>query len=696
MVCDKSVVQNVKQKELINLLSPITRLKGIGPAKAKSLASLGINTLQDAVNYYPRRYEDRTSYQRIADLTNEEMALISGRILRVDEIRPRGRMCITKAYVTDGSGEVALTWFNQRYLKSRLPIGLLIVASGKVKRVGRRIELHRVSFEPIQEGESVQGEIVPIYPATDAISQKLIRDIVRQSLDYLTTDECIPPEIIAREGFVSEREAIREMHFPTDFTALKKSRDRLAFEELYLIQCGLFLLKAQTKMQRLGIKHGPNGKLVKAVLQNLPFRLTEDQMSSFRDIQYDMEDRIPMQRLLQGDVGSGKTVVAALALAKTIENGYQGVMMAPTEILALQHYQTMTEIFAPLGVTVELLSGKLPAKRKREILDRLAHGQIQLLIGTHALIQPTVRFDALGLVITDEQHRFGVHQRALLEEKSDWMPDVLVMTATPIPRTMTLTIYGDLDVSQIKQLPPGRKPIRTFVRGEESRGKIYDFILKQIKEGRQAYIVCPLIEESEKIDVQSATMLYEKLRGTVFAQVSCGLLHGRMKSEEKDAVMQSFADGKISVLIATTVIEVGVNVPNATIMVIEGAERFGLSQLHQLRGRIGRGSHQSYCVLISKNRSEECQERLRAMEETNDGFLLAEIDLKLRGSGQLFGTRQHGLPDLRVANIFRDIALLIKARDYAQIAVREPENHQAVYRQIQKRYGSAFERITNN
>lgn len=343
-----------------------------------------------------------------------------------------------------------------------------------------------------------------------------------------------------------------------------------------------------------------------------------------------------------------------------------------------------------------MLSGKVAVKKRREILEELANGSIDLLVGTHALIQPTVAFDALGLVITDEQHRFGVHQRAMLQEKSDWMPDVLVMTATPIPRTMALTIYGDLDVSQIKELPPGRKPIRTFVRGEESRAKIYDFIIKQIQEGRQAYIVCPLIEESEKIDVQSATALYEELVSGIFSNIPCGLLHGRMKSDEKDAVMQEFVSGKLSVLIATTVIEVGINVPNATIMVVEGAERFGLSQLHQLRGRIGRGSHQSYCVLVSKSRSDDALERLRAMERTTDGFELAEIDLELRGSGQLFGTRQHGLPDLKIANIFRDVALLIKAREYAQIAVKEPQNHQPVYHALQERYGSAFERITNN
>lgn len=686
----------MKQKESIDLSSSVTKLKGIGAAKAKALSSLGIYTLHDAVSYYPRRYEDRSDYQKIKDLRQEEIALISGRILRVDELRPRGRMCITKAYVTDDTGEVALTWFNQRYLKAKLPIGRTVVASGKVKRVGRRCELHRVSFELIEEGGAIKGEIVPVYGATDAVSQKLLRDVVRQSLEYLTQEEVIPSAIQAREKFVSAIDAIRQMHFPSDFDLLKKSRDRLAFEELYLIQCGLLLLKEQTKTRRLGVKHGRNGKLVKAILDNLPFSLTDDQQASFRDIQYDMEDRIPMQRLLQGDVGSGKTVIAALSLAKTIENGYQGVMMAPTEILARQHYQTMSKMFAPLGVTVELLCGKVPAKKKKEILERLANGQIELLIGTHALIQPTVVFDALGLVITDEQHRFGVHQRARLEEKSEWLPDVLVMTATPIPRTMTLTIYGDLDVSQIKQLPPGRKPIRTFVRGEESRSKIYDFIVKQIGEGRQAYIVCPLIEESEKIDVQSATMLYDELNSTVFRGIGCGLLHGRMKSEEKESVMQAFADGKLSVLIATTVIEVGINVPNATIMVIEGAERFGLSQLHQLRGRIGRGSHQSYCILVSKNRSEDSRQRLRAMEETNDGFRLAEIDLELRGSGQLFGTRQHGLPDLKVANIFRDVALLIKARDYARIAVREPETHQAVYRAIRERYGNAFERITNN
>ena len=689
-------MQNVNRKESIQLSSSVQKLKGIGPAKAKGLASLGLFTLQDIVQYYPKRYEDRSSYQTIAELVNDEIALVCGRILRVDEIRPRGRMCITKAYVSDGTGEVALTWFNQRYLKGKLPIGQRIIASGKVKRTGRRVELHRVSFEAIEEGAPVKGEIMPIYGGSESITQKVLRDIVRQALAYIDDTDVIPPAIRMTEGFIPQREAIKQIHFPSNINVLQKARNRLAFEELYLIQCGLLLLKQQTKSQKHGIKHGPNGTLVKALLDALPFTLTNDQIASFKDIQYDMEDRIPMQRLLQGDVGSGKTIIAALALAKTIENGYQGVMMAPTEILAQQHYQTMTELFAPHGVRVAMLSGKVAVKKRREILEELANGNIDLLVGTHALIQPTVAFDALGLVITDEQHRFGVHQRAMLQEKSDWMPDVLVMTATPIPRTMALTIYGDLDVSQIKELPPGRKPIRTFVRGEESRAKIYDFIIKQIQEGRQAYIVCPLIEESEKIDVQSATALYEELVSGIFSNIPCGLLHGRMKSDEKDAVMQEFVSGKLSVLIATTVIEVGINVPNATIMVVEGAERFGLSQLHQLRGRIGRGSHQSYCVLVSKSRSDDALERLRAMERTTDGFELAEIDLELRGSGQLFGTRQHGLPDLKIANIFRDVALLIKAREYAQIAVKEPQNHQPVYHALQERYGSAFERITNN
>lgn len=689
-------MQNVKSKETIQLSSSVQKLKGIGPARAKGLASLGLYTLQDVITYYPRRYEDRSSYQAIADLMNDEIALICGRILRVDEIRPRGRMCITKAYVTDGTGEVALTWFNQRYLKNKLPIGQLVVASGKVKRMGRRSELQRVSFEIVEAGAPVVGEIMPIYGGNEAVSQKVLREVVRQALEYLPNEDIIPSAIRASERFISQREALKQIHFPDNFDLLKVAHDRLAFEELYLIQCGLLLLKQETKSQKQGVKHGPNGKLVKNLLANLPFCLTEDQRSSFCDIQYDMEDRIPMQRLLQGDVGSGKTVVAALALAKTIENGYQGVMMAPTEILAQQHYQTMTEMFTPLGINVAILSGKVSAPKRREVLDALLDGRIQLLVGTHALIQPTVRFSALGLVITDEQHRFGVHQRALLQAKSEWMPDVLVMTATPIPRTMALTVYGDLDVSQIKELPPGRKPIRTFVRGEESRKKIYDFIIKKIQEGRQAYIVCPLIEESEKIDVQSATTLYEELTEGVFRNIPCGLLHGRMKSDEKDAVMQDFVSGKLSVLIATTVIEVGINVPNATIMVVEGAERFGLSQLHQLRGRIGRGSHQSYCILVSKNRTEDSRERLAAMERTSDGFKLAEIDLELRGSGQLFGTRQHGLPDLKIANIFRDVALLIKAREYAHIAVKEPQNHQVVYHALKERYGTAFERITNN
>jgi ATP-dependent DNA helicase RecG len=451
-------------------------------------------------------------------------------------------------------------------------------------------------------------------------------------------------------------------------------------------------LRQKNKYQCRGIKHAPDGQVVAKIESILPFSLTSDQAQTLREIKADMEDTTPMQRLVQGDVGSGKTVIAAIALAKTVENGYQGAMMAPTEILAEQHYHTLAKLLASEGIRIAVLTGKLAGKAREKLLRQIKDGEVDVIVGTHALIQDDVEFRHLGLVVTDEQHRFGVRQRAHLESKGEH-PDVLVMTATPIPRTMALTVYGDLDVSIIRELPPGRQPIATYSRGSDRRAKVYAFAEDQMKYGRKVYVVCPLVDESEKVEAQSAVKIYEELASTFFNNYPCRLLHGKMKSQEKDTIMAAFSCGEIKALIATTVIEVGVNVPNATVMIIEGADRFGLAQLHQLRGRVGRGDYKSYCVLLSDSTNEETLERLRIMTEVTDGFVLAEKDLLLRGPGQFFGTAQHGMPDLKIADIINDTDILIEARRAAQQTVCTPEYLNLIWQTLLNWFGEKFSMV---
>ena len=504
--------------------------------------------------------------------------------------------------------------------------------------------------------------------------------------------ETLPQRIREEYRLVGRAAAFRHIHFPKREEELRAARRRLAFEELYLIQCGLLALKKRTAEEQEGIAHRANGDLVAQVLAALPFELTADQAQVWGEIVRDMESPLPMRRLVQGDVGSGKTAIALLALVKTVESGRQGALMAPTEILAHQHYDYLRQLLTPLGVRVGFLTGHLAKKERTAMMAALAAHEVDIAVGTHALIQESVAFDSLGLVVTDEQHRFGVAQRSALEKKSAATPDVLVMTATPIPRTMTLTVYGDLDVSRIENMPPGRRPIRTFLRDETAREKIYAFVRKEIESGRQAYVVCPLIEASEEGDLPSVEEVYEELAHGIFHGISCGLLHGRMKSAEKEAVMEGFYANKIKLLVSTTVIEVGVNVPNASILVVEHAERFGLAQLHQLRGRVGRGSHASYCILIA-GRSASSQERLQIIERTNDGFQLAEEDLRLRGPGQFFGAMQHGLGDLRIADVLADMDLLLLARRAAITTLDDPAARSFVLPTLMRQYRAQFEHI---
>jgi len=682
----------------VQLTDSINKVRGVGVKKAAAFARLGICTVYDLLTYYPRTYEDQSHTTPINRLRPGERSTVLGVIQSVTE-RPTRRRSFTvlTAMVGDGTGYVQAVWFNQRFLKSKLREGQRILLSGKVDYAyntrGQLAISGITSFEILgtQDAPEEYLGILPIYGATEGLTQKQLRQMVEYALVQTegALSETLPARIREEYRLIGRTAAFHRIHFPKQEEELLAARRRLAFEELYLIQCGLLALKKRTAEEQEGITHATSGALAARVLAALPFDLTADQEKVWEEIKRDMESPLPMRRLVQGDVGSGKTAIALLALVKTVESGQQGALMAPTEILARQHYEYLQELLAPLGVRVGFLSGWLTKKERTEIAAALATHEVDIAVGTHALIQEYVAFDKLGLVVTDEQHRFGVAQRAALEKKSTVTPDVLVMTATPIPRTMTLTVYGDLDVSRIEHLPPGRQPIRTFLRDEMAREKIYAFVRKEIEAGRQAYVVCPLIEASEESDLPSAEEVYEELAHGIFYGISCGLLHGRMKSAEKEAVMSAFYADEIKLLVSTTVIEVGVNVPNASILVVEHAERFGLAQLHQLRGRVGRGSYASYCILIA-GRSASSQERLKVIEQTSDGFQLAEEDLRLRGPGQFFGAMQHGLGDLRIANVFTDMDLLLLARRAALATVDDPAMFSFVLPALMRQYREQF------
>ena len=676
----------------------LTTIKGIGPGREKQLHKLGITNITSLLTYFPRTYEDRRTIYRIGDLKSGMTGGVVGNVIAVQEKRPRPRLSILEVVIADGTSPLKIVLFNQGYKKNFYKKGQRLYAYGKAEFQYGSMQMNTPQIENLGDGGEPDRGIVPIYALADGVSQFVVRSSVR---NWFAANhelpEILPAEVREAHQYMTRYDAFKMMHFPESSERYEEARHQLAYEELFVMQSGLALLRNKEQCHK-GPKMGPNGDLMAQCIENLPFSLTGNQQRALEDIRIDMEDERPMQRLLQGDVGSGKTVVATLSLLKAIENGYQGALMAPTEILAAQHYEGITEVCGNLGITIELLTGSTTKKEKERIYEGLADGSIHMIIGTHALIQEGVNFHNLGLVIIDEQHRFGVEQRARLQQKGTY-PHVLIMTATPIPRTMTLSVYGDLAVSLIKEMPPGRKPVKTYVVDSSYKDRLRAFFGKEMAEGRQVYVVCPLVEESEKLDLQAAEELYLELKEYFYKAYEVGLVHGRMKPSEKDEVMNAFHNGDILLLVSTTVIEVGVNVPNATIMCVEGAERFGLSQLHQLRGRVGRGSHQSYCILVSDSRNDVSQERLKLMEQTQDGFELAEQDLLLRGSGQLFGLAQSGLPDLRVANIIKDIEILVEARkdvlDFAsQFGMETLES--VMKEELEKRFGEKFLRILYN
>ena len=681
---------------------PVTSLKGIGAKKALDLKKLNVETIGDILNMYPRfnSYIDYSRFKKIRELTtNNEKQIFVCEIVNISEKYSHKGKRYSLVTVRDETAYAEIYFFaQQRFLVKKLKVGTKAVATGKVKPGRTARIITEASLQPMDKDDEQESlGILPVYSLAGSLTQNDLRRAVKQALLLATKGlpESLPQTIILERNLLGRLEALNNIHFPKNFRILKEAKDRFIFEELYLLQCGLLYYRNKVKSGKKGIKHGKDGAGVSKVLECLPFQMTKAQNEAWQEISLDMQDEKPMHRLLQGDVGSGKTVISALALAKAAENGYQGCIMVPTEILAQQHFQTLTEFMGQTSFRVELLTSSVKGSKRKEILADLASGDIDIIVGTHALIQDEVFFNALTLVITDEQHRFGVEQRAKLANKSEFSPDVLVMTATPIPRTLALTVYGDLDVSVMRGLPPGRKPIETLCFTNEKRPEVYAGMLREVKKGHQAYIVCPLIEESETVDVNSASEVYEELSNGYLHGVTCGLLHGRMKESEKEKVMQGFINGSIDVLVATTVIEVGVNVPNASLMVIEGADRFGLAQMHQLRGRVGRGNNQSYCVLLTDSDKSETLARLKIMHECSDGFILAEKDLELRGAGQLFGMRQHGLPDLHIADILHDMDVLLEARTLAKKTIAEPNMFSEVEIVLKNQFDERFQHIFN-
>ena len=695
--------QNINSKKEALSAIPVRYVKGVGPARAEILARLDIGTVEDLLYHFPRRYEDRSRFNTINKVKIGEYATIKGEVLTAGLRRGKGK-ALFKMAVGDDTGVIYAVWFNQPYMQKMFKSGDKGVLYGKVERY-KDIQITSPEFEIIKdEGETEMihtGRIVPIYPLTEGISQRGMRSVIKNLLDkYLEdTEEFLPAGIRSRNGLPELKEALFNIHFPKSEDLRKAAYERIVFDEFFALQVALAQRKARVKGSDDGIAHKVGGELLESFKEVIPFKLTDAQMKAITDIENDMASTKPMNRLLEGDVGSGKTIVASYALVLTVSNGYQGVLMAPTEILAQQHFMNLNKLLSPLGINIVMLTHSVNDEARDEVPPQrgeakrmIEEGRANIVIGTHAIIQEGVKFKNLGLAVIDEQHKFGVDQRVQLKQKG-FNPDMLFMTATPIPRTLAMTLYGDLDLSILDEMPKGRIPPKAYWVGEQRREGIYKFIAQEIAAGSQAFIVCPLIEKGKvlseakgkKEDLKAATDMYGKFKKEVFPQFKVGLVHGRLDNEEKERVMADFKSGKVQILVSTTVIEVGIDNPNVSVMLIENPERFGLSQLHQLRGRIGRGNQRSYCILLSDTESEEAKKRLKALIGTTSGFNIAEEDLQLRGPGQFFGTRQHGLPELRYANLVANVKQLETARKEAfELVKGDPELKEPGHRQVRE------------
>ncbi len=680
----------------INLDTSVQYLKGVGPKMFELLNKLGIYTVKDLIEYYPRTYEDRTKVVKIDEFEKDKNVLFFGTVVKPVSVVYARKKKIISTVVTDDTGSLAfLTWYNQIYIKDRLKEGQTYLFFGKVSNIiGSRVNLESCSIYDVSQLEKIQG-LYPIYSLTAGITQNYLFKIISELLEKnIMLTDIFSTEFRTKYGLVEKNYAVQNVHFPKSYNMVESARNRIIFEELFLFQLALFNMKENNLVEtKTNIYKDLDDSEFRKII---PFELTNAQKRVVEQIKKDLSSNIVMNRLVQGDVGSGKTMVAAIAMYLAVKNGYQAAIMAPTTILANQHYNELSVYFEKLGMRAEIITSATTKRNKEKIVERLKNNEIDILIGTHSIIEDNIEFSNLGLVVTDEQHRFGVKQRMKLSTKGK-VVDTLVMTATPIPRSLAIILYGDLDLSIIDELPPGRKPIDTCVVDDSYNQRVYNFLRKQIKEGRQVYVVCPLVEENEDLDLNSVESLYEEYKQE-FSEYNVAILHGKMKNKEKDNIMQEFKENNINILISTTVIEVGISVPNATVMVIENADRFGLAALHQLRGRVGRGSSASYCILKSNNKSVIARQRLGIMKESNDGFLIARKDLELRGPGDFFGIRQSGMPEFKLANLLTDTKVLEKTQEAVKELIEKdkklelPENIR-IRNELYSKYGEQLTKI---
>lgn len=676
----------------------IKELKGVGDKTAKVLSSISIKTVKDILYYFPRDYEFRGEYKKVCEMINGEMASFIGEVYAFHPYKKYSKFKgYGKIVFKNGDDFVTGVWFNQPYIYKTFSIGEKVFLYGKVEIFNGHVEMKEIQHNKL-DNKNLR-EIYPIYPLNKNLTQSILRKNILEALKHKDNEinEFLPNEILEKYNLVDLKTSIENIHFPKNKEYLSFAQNRIKFNELFILNLAILMARKEFTVERSGTSIGISDEL-SILKESLPFDLTNAQSKTIREILIDMKSKTPMNRLVQGDVGSGKTMVAIIAMFNCVKKGFQASIMAPTEILAYQHYESITKTLEGFNIKVELITGSITKKRKGVILEKVKNGEVDILVGTHALIEDNVEFENLALTITDEQHRFGVRQRAKLVNKGI-NPHVLVMTATPIPRTLAIFMYGDMDISIIDELPPGRQEIETYVIDSSKRERAFNFIKKEINKGRQGYIVCPLVEESEKLNLKSATEMIEELRNTYFKEYKLGLLHGKMKAKEKDQIVEDFKNGKIQLLVSTTVIEVGVNVVNSTIMYIENAERFGLSQLHQLRGRVGRGNYKSYCILSSDSKAKESKERLKIMASTTDGFIIAEKDMQLRGFGEFFGLRQHGIYQFKVANIFKDIDILKLTREIAKDIIENKLNnkeYKVLLETVKKAYLKEVEMETFN